>query len=120
MSIKADVTELENIRVEIKSLNDRKKKLKEKEKVVELRIAEYLKAKDQPGVKHRGTAIIPEEKERPGPKKPKDRDNDAMQVLEKYGVQDTQKALKEILEARKGDAILKESLKIKKYKGEQI
>ena len=117
MSIKADVTELEAIRSEIKALNEKKKKLKEKEKAVEARIAEYLKAKDQPGVKHHGTAIILEEKERPGPKKPKDRDSDAMQVLEKYGIKDTQKALKEIMEARKGDAVVKESLKIKKYKG---
>lgn len=117
MSIKADVTELEAIRGEIKILNERKKKLKEKEKAVEARIAEYLRAKDQPGVKHHGTAIILEEKERPGPKKPKERDADAMTVLEKYGIQDTQKVLKEIMEARKGDSVVKESLKIKKYKG---
>ena len=117
MSIKADVTELEAIRAEIKILNERRKKLKEREKGIEARIAEYLKAKDQHGVKHHGTAIILEEKERPGPKKPKDRDADAMQVLEKYGVKDTQKALKEIMDARKGEAVVKESLKIKKYKG---
>lgn len=116
MSIKSDVTELEAIRAEIKAMNERRRKLREKEKIVEGRIAEYLKAKDQPGVKHHGTAIILEEKERPGPKKPKDRDSDAMQVLERYGVKDTQKALKEIMDARKGDAVVKESLKIKKLK----
>ena len=117
MSIKSDVTELEIIQTEIKNLNERKKKLKDRQKTIENRIAEYLKAKDQPGVKHHGTAIILEEKERPGPKKPKERDADAMSVLERYGIKDTQKVLKEIMDARKGDVIVKESVKIKKYKG---
>jgi len=116
MSIKADVTELESIRAEIKQLNIRRKKLKEKERAAEARIALYLKAKDQPGVKHRGTAVILEEKECSGPKKNKDRDLDAMHVLERYGVKDTEKVLKEILKARKGDAVMKESLKISKIK----
>lgn len=117
MSIKSDVLELEAIKAEIKNLNERKKKLKEKEKLVESKIRDFLKAKEQPGVKHQGTAIILEEKERPGPKKPKERDNDAMTVLQKYGIKDTQKVLKELMEARKGETILQQSLKIKKYKG---
>jgi hypothetical protein len=117
MSIKSDVLELESIKAEIKSLNEKRKKLKEKEKIVEKRISEFLKAKEQPGVKHQGTAIILEEKELPAPKKAKERDNDAMSVLQKYGIKDTQKVLKEVMEARKGEIVTKETLRIKKYKG---
>jgi glutamine synthetase adenylyltransferase len=116
MSIKGDVMELESIRFELKGLTDKRKKLKEKEKAVEVRISEYLKSKDQPGLKHHGTAIILEEKDQQAPKKAKDRDVDAMSVLEKYGVKDTEKVLKEIMQARKGETIVKEKLKIKKYK----
>lgn len=116
MSIKADVSELESIRLEIKAINDKRKKLKQQEKDVEHRISQYLKAKDQPGVKHHGTAIILEEKEHSGHKKPKERDSDAMSVLEKYGIQDTQKVLNEIMKARKGQTIIKETLKIRKLK----
>lgn len=119
MSIKADVTELESIRNEIKSLNERRRRLKEKGREVENRISEYLKSKDQHGLKHHGTAIILEEKERPGPKKAKERDMDAMSVLERHGVQDTEKVLSEIMKARKGETIIKETLKIRKLKNNQ-
>jgi hypothetical protein len=115
MSIKTDVVALQEIRKEIKLLNDKKRTLKEREKNLEQKIAEYLKAKEQPGVKHQGTAIILEEKEKCGNKKAKERDIDAINVLEKHGVNDPSKVLKELLQARKGDPVLKESLKIKKY-----
>jgi len=117
MSIKGDVQELESIRNEIKTLNIRRKKLKEKEKIVEARIADYLKTKDTPGVKHQGIAVILEQKETSGPKKLKDRDTDALLVLERYGIKDTQKALADIIAARKGEKIIKEKLKVQKYKG---
>jgi hypothetical protein len=120
MSIKADVSELEIIGAEIKALRSRIKKLREKEKIVEGRISKYLKLKQQPGVKFQGTfgptAIILEEKEKHGNKKPKDRDNDAIIVLERMGVENPAQALKEILEARKGEKIASEKLKISKYK----
>lgn len=117
MSIKNDVYELESIRNEIKVLNIKRKKLKEKEKQVEIRISEYLKSKEQPGVKYQGTAILLEEKEKPLPKKAKERDMDSISVLEKYGIENPDKVLKELLNARKGDKIVKESLRITKYKG---
>lgn len=117
MSIKADVAELETIRMELKLVAEKRKKLKQRELAIQTRIAEYLKSKDQPGVKHQGTAIILEEKEKHSHKKAKERDADAIQVLEKHGIQDAEKVLKEIMEARKGEPILKESLKIQKYKG---
>ena len=116
MSIKADVSELEAIRAELKTLNERRRRLKQKENDVEKRISDYLKAKDQPGVKHNGTAIILEEKERPLHKHPKERDADAIQVLENYGIQDADKVLKELMEARKGERQVKQKLKIQKLK----
>ena len=119
MSIKAHVTELEAIRAELKTLNDRRRKMKSREKELIKAISDFLKAHNQPGVKHQGIALLLEEKEKHEPKKNRDRDVDAMEVLKKYGIQDSERALKELMEARKGQLILKESLKFKKIKNAQ-
>lgn len=116
MSIKSDVQELHAIRAEMKLLNIKKKKLRDQEKAVETRIAEYLKVKEQPGLKHQGTAIVLQEKETRTAKKPKERDADTIEVLQKYGINNPEKALEEIMEARKGDRILARKLQFKKYK----
>ena len=119
MSIKSYVTELEAVRSELKALNDKRRKMKTREKALMENVANFLKAHNQAGVKHQGVAVILEEKEKHEPKKNKDRDVDAMEVLKKYGIQDTERALKEIMEARKGSLILQESLKFKKIKNKQ-
>jgi hypothetical protein len=76
-----------------------------------------LKVKQQPGVKFQGTAIILEEKEKHASKKPKERDDDAILVLQRLGVENPEQALKDILASRKGEKIASEKLKIAKYKG---
>jgi len=116
MSIKADVKELESIRFEIKSLNARRKMLGDKAKIVEARITDYLKSKNTPGVKNNGLAVVLHEKPTSAPKKTKDRDMDAQLVLERYGIKDSQRVLEEIMNARKGEEIIKEKLQIHKYK----
>lgn len=116
MSIKSDVAELESIRTELKHINIRRKVLKEKEKQVEARISLFLKSKDQIGVKHQGMAVIIEEKEKCEPKKLKDRDTDAINVLEKHGIKDADKVFAELMQARKGDKILMEKLYVRKLK----
>jgi hypothetical protein len=117
MSIQADVKELEYLNSEIKILRNRIKFLRDKQKIVEGRISLFLKAKEQPGVKFQGTAIILEEKEKAKHKKPKDKDADTLLVLQKLGVEDPQNALKDILAARKGETFNSSKLKVKKYKG---
>lgn len=116
MSIKADVLELQSIRAEIKRLGAERKLLVAKEKKVVERIQEYLRVKEQPGLKHQGTAILLEEKEARERKKPKESERDSLQVLEQYGIREPEKVLKELAEARKGNPYLKSKLKIKKYK----
>ena len=105
-SIKA---ELKKTRAKVKSLNTRKKQ-------IEGEISAYLKATDQPGVKHRGVAIYMERKEGRASKKNKQRDVDAVSVLERHGIQDPEKVFKEMMEARKGELEDQEKLKIEKYK----
>lgn len=116
MSIKQDMHELQSIRHEIKVLNGRRKSLREKEKDVEQRIQDYLRSKDQPGVKYNGTAIILENKEQRKVKKAKDRDRDALDILEEYGIENGQQVLQRILDARRGDPVPVSKLKFTKYK----
>ena len=116
MSIKADVQELESIRSELKVLASRRKTLKEKEHTVELRIQQFLKSKNQPGVKHQGVAITIEEKEVPGPKNNKQRKEDAIAVISRFIDKSPEKIYEEIMNARKGEIITKSKLKMKKLK----
>ena len=116
MSIKADVTELESIKLELTNLSKRRKMLKEREKQIEGRIAQFLKSKDQIGVKHHGMAVVIEEKEVNGPKKMKERDADAIGVLSQYGIKEPDKVFAELMKARKGDKVVTEKLSVKKLK----
>ena len=116
MSIKSNVQELESIKEELKTLTRRRKVLNNRKNELEKAITNYLKEKDQTGVKHQGKAIILEEKEQRSLKKIKERDNDASEILKKYGINNAMKVLNEILDARKGEKIIKEKLVISKLK----
>lgn len=114
MSIQSYVNELESIKIELKSLNEKRRKLKTREHELENNIADFLKSKDQVGVKYQGSKIILEQKEKRVNKKNKDKDMDAINVLLNYGLNDPQKVLNEILEARKGEKVQTDKLKIQK------
>lgn len=116
MSIKADAEELERYQLEIKNLQQKLKFYREKEKEIKERIDNYLMAKDLPGIKHHGTAIIVENKEARTRKKVKDQTVDAIAVLEKHGITNPNEVLQELIEARKGDLVPARKLKIQKYK----
>lgn len=117
MSISADLSELRGIEHDIKRMNGELKKLRKRKKDLETNIAAYIKSKDLPGVKHHGTAVLLEEKVKKASKSNKDRDRDAMNVLQQYGIQESpEKVLKEILKARQGEDVIIDKIKMKKYK----
>jgi hypothetical protein len=91
--------------------------LRDAEQSAEYKIKEYLSSKEEPGFKLQGTAVILEEKETRAKKKNKEKDEDALYILEKYGItENKEKILNEILEARKGDLQTTKKLKIQKFK----
>lgn len=112
--IKSSLQELYSINQEIKSLNERRKFMNERKKLIEEKIQNYLKSQGLPGVKSQTIAVSLDEKESYTKKKVKDSDADSAAVLERYGIRDAEKVLKEVLMARKGDPVLKPKLKIKK------
>jgi hypothetical protein len=116
MSIQGDIKELKGINLEIKSLSTRLKILRKEAKKVDENIRVYMHSKEVPGVKHRGEAIILEETKKRVHKPSKQRDLDAIDVLYKYGVHNPEKIFEELMEARKGEQIVSEKIKMKKYK----
>jgi len=115
MSIKNDVIELQAVRQEMKRKREELKKWREKEKQLCAKISSYLQAKNLPGVKFEGVAIVNEEKETRKPKPKKEGLTASLDVLKKY-VNDPEKVLQEIAEAKKGDEVVKQSIKIQKVK----
>ena len=115
MSIQADLSELKGLEKEIKILSKRLKGLRKRKKELDARVTAYIRAKELPGVKHRGTAVLIEEKTKRAPKSNKDRDRDAIRVLEERGIRDADLLFRELMEARKGEEIVTDKLKMKKY-----
>lgn len=116
MSITADVSELNNLKIELKRLSTQSKHIRKQAKIVENRIIQYLHEKDQPGVKYHGQTIKLENKNQRLPKKKVDKETDAAKILADYGIPDPMKTLKDILNAHHGDTIQVPKLKIKPIK----
>lgn len=116
MSIQSDVIELQKIQSELQGLNQQRRRLINRAKQLQKNIAEFLVSKEQPGVRFQGNEIRLQTKPIRVPKKPKERDSDAIQVLERHNVSNPQEVLHAILEARKGSAIENQTIKIQKPK----
>lgn len=117
MSIKGDVNELKQINAEIKRLSARTRNLRSQAAEVEQRIINYLNEKEQPGLKYSGTAIVVESKPKRMAKKKTEREEDAIRILRDHGVHNANDVLEELLEARRGDPVEHQRIKIKKLQG---
>lgn len=116
MSIQGKVNELNSIKNELKSLRIRGANLRKRIKILEDEINEYLVTKDQPGLKHKGTAIIRETTTVHRRKKKAEQTSDAISILYKYGIDNPEKVLSEIAESKKGSPTERVKLKFKQYK----
>lgn len=115
MSIQGKVKEIDSIKKELKTLRDRGSVLRKRIKVIEQEIEQYLDAKDQPGLKYKGIAIIRENKQKRRIKKKNEQREDAIYVLEKYGIDRPEKVFDEIMEARRGSPTNEVKFTYKKY-----
>ena len=114
MSIAHDVEEFKTLKTEIARLSGQTRFLRNKLKDVEARIIDFLREKQQPGVKYQGTAVVMEQKPRRAPKKAKARESDALDVLTHYGISEPKTVLEEVLRARQGNEIESRRIKVKK------
>lgn len=116
MSIQGQVNELKSIHNELTLIRKRGSTLRKRAKQLEEEIDAYLDSKDQPGLKYKGMAIIRENKPKRKIKKKADQKTDSINVLEQHGIDNPEKVLEEILEARRGSPTEQRKLKFKKYK----
>jgi len=114
--IRAEVEELKSIERELKIMRLKGRTLRERKNNLEQSIADFLKSKQQIGVQDGDSNIVLQEKLKSVHKKEKDRTNDALNVLEKYGIRHADKVLEEILTARKGEQTSVTKIKIQKIK----
>lgn len=104
MSIRSDVEELNAIRNELKMLTQKRKILKAKEKEATKRISDFLKSKEQSGVKYQGLAILLDNKTIRKPKKKKDKETSQIALLEKSGIRNPKEFLQQLADASKEEA----------------
>jgi hypothetical protein len=114
MSIKSYLDELERIKLEIKNNNKRNKILKDRAKIVESNISDYLKCKQQNGLKYNGKTLLLENREKRKRKKEKDKKGDLINLLKDLGIKNIEKTYSEIIESQKGEIIDKDVLKFQK------
>lgn len=116
MSITNYVNELQIINKEIKRQSVETAKLRKRAKELEIHIEEFLKDKDQLGVKFGNVAIILETKPKFSIKPKKDKDEDSIKILESAGVDDPREILERLERSKKGDEFEHTKIKIKKLK----
>lgn len=114
MSIKSDVEELKTIQAHLKTLQAQRKELVTRKKVLEENISNFLKEKDQVGVKYQDVNIILQEKEQHKYKKAKDKDAASIDILVECGVRHPEELLKKLMEARKGSPVPVTKIKMEK------
>ena len=107
--------EIDRLKEAAKKLNAQKRKLNEKKKKLEKIIIKYLENNDQIGVKYQGTAVIAKSKHKRNRRKKKEKEHLGSEVLRKYGIRDSDKVVKELLEAMKGDVEDETILQISRY-----
>ena len=110
------ISELKSIKQEIKNLNSRGKQLRSRKKELEEQILTFLQAEGQSGVKYRGMAIVAEDTTRRKKKPDNIRTSDGLSVMRKWGLNEDEGFLKELLEAVRGEPEPTQRLSISQIK----
>ena len=116
MNIKELINELENIDLEIKRNNAVNKELRNRKHVVEDEITQFMRAKEQDGMKYNGIAIMLESKEKRNAKGKNDKKTSMIGVLKEAGIFDTEKVYNCLIDSTKRSPKEKYTLKMKKIK----
>lgn len=110
MSIKASVDELNRLNTEIKHNNTKNRLLRKRAKELESNITDYLRSKEQNGLKYNGKAIILEQKDKFTIKKQKDKQDDIKLLFRTLGISNPDYAYEKLQEAQKGSPLLQDKL----------
>ena len=115
-SIQGDINEINQIDIEMKELRRKLSILRQQKTKAEDRINQFLQEKDQPGVKYKGMAITLEEKKKRVYKDKKSKETDGINVLKRYGIDNSKEVLSELLDAIRGDVETSSVVKVRNLK----
>lgn len=101
MSIQELILSLTEINKEISITSKKLSKLRKQANEINSKIAEYITAKEQVGVKYAGNAFILDKKTKKVAKPKKSKEESYLQVIEQYGIEDPKKFLEELLSSGK-------------------
>ncbi len=108
------VTELKELSTEIKRRTRETAVLRKRKEELEEKIEKILVEKDQPGVKYKDVAVILDKnKIKRMPKKKAQKEEDGINVLKHYGIDNAEKIFNEVLETMKGEEVQKNAIRIK-------
>jgi hypothetical protein len=121
--VKADVSELKQINLEIKKLMTLMKPLKERKKLLEAQVLDYMKSVGDQGLKaikmHDVEVVAVEKKVRERMKK-EEKENTAIQLLHQSGVNNARKVYRDMQELTKGKENVKKQIKLQQASGQKL
>lgn len=112
----SDLKKLKIINTEIKRLNEELKTIREEKKQSEKNILDYIHDNDLPGIKFGNIVILAEEKNYHSRLKKAEKEKNITELLSRMGIMDTKAAYQKLMEAMKGEASVKNVIKIKEGK----
>lgn len=115
-NIQQKIDELIIITTEIQKRNKDLQKLRIRKRNLEKEIYLYTSSNNLPGVKHNGRAILVEEKSSHARKKKSEQQQASISILQKYGINNPEIVLNELLTARQGEEISIPKVKVKAIK----
>ena len=116
MSIQSSIKELDAIKLEIKRNNESNRRLRERSKVLELQIKDYMEAKDHVGLKFKNQSIILENAVSRKRKVESKKNTELIDWLKSRGISEPEKACVEIRQLQKGEEVEIKKVKIKPLK----
>ncbi len=109
----AELKEIHSINKEIKRLSNELKTLKTRKTDVERNVLKYLHKENKQCVQYEDIVVMTKEKKSRLRKSKDERNEDGSSVLEQLGITNPQDVLINILDAMKGEQIIKHAIQIK-------
>ncbi len=108
------VTELKDLSTEIKRRTRETAVLRKRKEELEEKIEKTLVEQDKPGVKYKDVAVILDKnKIKRLPKKKAQKEEDGINVLKHYGIDNAEKIFNEVMETLKGEEVQKNAIRLK-------
>ena len=114
MSIIQQIREFDKIKAEISRNNATNRSLRQRLKVIEANIVNFLKSRGETGFKFQNRTVTLKEVNTCKSKSKKDKERDIKKLLNEYDIYNTEEFFEELLKVQKGQKINKEKIFFKR------